>query len=113
MISIIVAIVFIPLGFILMKYPPKGINIMYGYRTSLSMKNQDTWDVSQKYGGFSMIIFGAINVILAVWSIIQPMIINKTVQIIFLLIGATVMLIIDEIYLIKLFNKDGTRKKIE
>lgn len=110
MISIIVAIVFIPLGFILMKYPPKGINSMYGYRTSLSMKNQDTWDVSQKYGGFSMIILGAINGILAGWSIIQPMIINKTVQIIFLLIGATVMLIIDEIHLIKLFNKDGSRK---
>ncbi|WP_077074620.1 SdpI family protein [Aedoeadaptatus urinae] len=28
-------------------HPPKTINGAYGYRTSMSMKNQDTWDYAQ------------------------------------------------------------------
>lgn len=31
--------------------PPKDINGIYGYRTSMSMKNQDTWDFAQRYMG--------------------------------------------------------------
>ena len=31
------------------RYPPKKINHTYGYRTKRSMKNQDTWDVANKY----------------------------------------------------------------
>ena len=27
-----------------MKHPPKTINMVYGYRTSMSMKNKETWD---------------------------------------------------------------------
>lgn len=112
MVSLIVSIFFIIFGFLLMKYPPKSINAMYGYRTPLSMKNQDTWDVAQKHSGLSMIILGVINGILGSWSIIQPMAINKeTVQLLFLLIGSTVMIVIEEIHLRKLFNKDGMRKK--
>ena len=77
MISITVAIVFISFGFLLVVFPPKNINSIYGYRTSLSMKNQETWNISQKYGGFSMILLGVINGILASWLIIQQMTINN------------------------------------
>ncbi|MCY6356429.1 SdpI family protein [Clostridium sp. ZS2-4] len=85
---------------------------MYGCRTPLSMKNQDTWDVAQKHSGFSMMILGVINGIFGSWSIIQPMAINKEiVQLLFLLIGTAGMIFIEEIHLRKLFNKDGSRKK--
>ena len=112
MVSLIVAVIFIVFGSLLMKYPPKDINSIYGYRTTLSMINQDTWDVSQRQGGISMLVLGVSNCILGCWSTIQPMAINnETVQLVFLLIGATVMIVIDEIQLRKLFNRDGSRKR--
>ena len=54
-------------GFIMLKFPPKKINSLYGYRTSSSMKNQERWDFSQKYSAMEMIKLAAI---LALSSII-------------------------------------------
>lgn len=34
-------------GRIMVDHPPKTINGAYGYRTSMSMLNQDTWDYAQ------------------------------------------------------------------
>ena len=34
-------------GRIMTDHPPKTINGAYGYRTAMSMKNQDTWDYAQ------------------------------------------------------------------
>ena len=110
MISLIVTIVFIIFGFILMKYPPTSINNMFGYRTPFSMKNQDTWDESQKYSGFTMIILGVINGIVAIISSMNVININENIQLLVLLIGTIIMIIIDEIHLRKIFNKDGIRK---
>lgn len=31
------------------KFPPKKINWWYGYRTSRSMKNEETWKAAQEY----------------------------------------------------------------
>jgi len=31
--------------------PPKKINFIYGYRTSMSMKNKDTWDFAHRHSG--------------------------------------------------------------
>jgi hypothetical protein len=75
------------------------------------MKNHDTWDVAQKNGGLSMIILGLVNGIFGIWAISQPMVINnEIVQLILLLIGSIIMIVSDEKYLRKLFNKDGSRK---
>ncbi len=34
-----------------MKNPPREINPGYGYRTTMSSKNQETWDFAQRYMG--------------------------------------------------------------
>lgn len=39
----------IGLGVYISKHPPGKINGFYGYRTSMSMKNQDTWDFAQRH----------------------------------------------------------------
>jgi len=31
--------------------PPKSINYLFGYRTTMSMKNKDTWEFAHKYIG--------------------------------------------------------------
>lgn len=35
-------------SFIFIKFPPKKINGLYGYRTLSSMKDQASWDLAQK-----------------------------------------------------------------
>lgn len=47
-------------GFIQFIYPPKGINALYGYRTSSSMKTKERWDFAQKYSSKLMIKLGLI-----------------------------------------------------
>ncbi len=37
------------ISFIFMKFPPKKINGLYGYRTPRSMKDQDSWDFANAY----------------------------------------------------------------
>jgi|SRR5690606_7511321 len=45
-------------GFIMLKFPPKKINSLYGYRTSSSMKSQERWNFAQIYSSKEMIKLG-------------------------------------------------------
>lgn len=38
--------------------PPKKINYIYGYRTAMSMKNQETWDYAHRFCGRLWIFIG-------------------------------------------------------
>lgn len=38
-------------GRFFLKHPPKEVNGVYGYRTSMSMKNKDTWAFAHRYFG--------------------------------------------------------------
>lgn len=49
--NLIVPLLMITVGRMMMKNPPKTINMVFGYRTSRSMKNQQTWDFAQVYCG--------------------------------------------------------------
>lgn len=51
----IIGIIFLVVGIIMYLFPPKNINSFYGYRTSKSMKNQETWTFAQKYSSVKMI----------------------------------------------------------
>ena len=111
MICLICAITFISLGFILRIYPPKDINSIWGYRTPISMKNIETWNVAQRLGGNNMIILGFINLILGMWGLINPINFNNdNMQLIFLLVSSIFMILFTELSLIKNFDKNGMKK---
>ncbi|WP_339634043.1 SdpI family protein [Bizionia echini] len=59
-IPISTGIVFVVVGFIMLKFPPKKINSLYGYRTASSMKNQERWDFAQLYSAKEMIKLGIV-----------------------------------------------------
>ena len=42
---------------IFQKYPPKKINWYYGYRTSRSMKNEETWKAAQEFASKKAVQF--------------------------------------------------------
>lgn len=56
-----------------MKKAPNEINAMFGYRTSMSMKNKETWDFAHQYCGKIWYICGLITLpitIILMFSII-------------------------------------------
>ena len=63
-------LIFMLAGFIMLKFPPKKINSLYGYRTNSSMKNQERWDFSQKYSATEMIKLGALLVLSSIIGLI-------------------------------------------
>lgn len=49
--NLLVPVTMIGFGRVFLKKPPKEINSIYGYRTSRSMKNKDTWKFAHQYFG--------------------------------------------------------------
>ena len=47
----VVPAILLGFGWRFMKKPPQDINGAYGYRTSMSMKNRDTWDFAHQVCG--------------------------------------------------------------
>jgi uncharacterized membrane protein len=104
-------------GIVFMKHVPKEINGIYGYRTTMSMKNQDTWNFAHQYCGelwkkigFFMLIPSFILTLLTyqrgneMQGIVSIVIV--TVQVV-LLIGSIVPV---EKALKKNFDQNGHRK---
>jgi uncharacterized membrane protein len=60
LIPIITGPIFVIAGIIMLKFPPKKINSLYGYRTFSSMKSQERWNFSQKYSAQELIKLGFI-----------------------------------------------------
>ena len=56
----LVGLAFSIAAFIIMKFPPKKINGIYGYRTSRSMKSQENWDIAQRYSSQLMLKQGLV-----------------------------------------------------
>ncbi|MCR4647851.1 MAG: SdpI family protein [Lachnospiraceae bacterium] len=53
-------------GFFMYKYPPKEINWVIGYRTTMSRKNKDTWKFAHDYCGKLWIKLGLVLLILTI-----------------------------------------------
>ena len=61
---LLIPVTMIVFGGLFMKRAPGNINMVFGYRTSRSMKNKDTWEFAHKYigklwfyGGIIILIF--------------------------------------------------------
>ncbi len=48
-------------GYVFVHHPPKKINDIYGYRTTMSTKNQDTWQTAHAYCGKLWWVLGWIS----------------------------------------------------
>lgn len=49
--NFLIPVLMIIFGKVFLKHPPKTINSIYGYRTTMSSKNQETWDFAHQYCG--------------------------------------------------------------
>lgn len=65
-------IIYLMAGFIQLKYPPRKINSLYGYRTKLSMKSKETWEFAQQFSAKKSLQIGLLMLILGIASIFLP-----------------------------------------
>lgn len=49
--NLLIPVIMMVFGKIFTEHPPTSINSIYGYRTAMSKKNQDTWDFAHAYCG--------------------------------------------------------------
>jgi uncharacterized membrane protein len=57
--------IYVIAGFFLMRYPPRRINNLYGYRTPRSTRSQQSWDFAQEYSSRQMTWWGFVMFIAA------------------------------------------------
>lgn len=93
-------------------FPPMKVNMIYGHRTSLSMKNQDTWVEANKRSALMMLLVSALTIIVQLIGIVFK--VNQETTFlyvtIFLVAGLIIGLLIVEKQLRSIFDKDGNRK---
>ena len=73
--DLILPFTMIGFGKYFMKKAPKEINSVFGYRTSMSMKNKDTWEFAHKYCGKVWYVCGM--VMLPITVIFMLLVIGK------------------------------------
>ena len=76
-------------GWVFLHKAPKTINWGYGYRTTMSMKNQDTWDFAHKYAGELWFKWG--KWMLGVSVVVMLFVIGKNEDIVGIVGGALCM----------------------
>lgn len=106
-------------GSLSLKQAPKEINFIYGYRTTMSMKNKDTWQFAHAYFGRLWLRIGLI--LLPVSIIPLLFVINRdtnTVSIVGGIVCAVQVVVLlgsivpVEKALKRTFDKDGNRKNV-
>ena len=63
-------LIFLLAGYTQHRFPPKKINHLYGYRTTASMKSQESWDFTQQYSAKKMMQIGTYITALGLLSLI-------------------------------------------
>jgi len=117
--NLVLPFIMIVIGYIFIKNPPREINHLVGYRTTMSMKNKDTWEFAHHHCGKNWKTTGLFMLIPS--ALVMLFFIGKDIQTVGE-IGSVVMgvqtvillgsLIPTEIALRKNFDKDGNRIEI-
>ncbi len=110
--------VMIIFGNIFLNHPPGKINMAYGYRTTRSMKNQETWEFAHEYCG---LIWKKLGIIIAVITGVASLAgfflkDGETGTLSIILIHLQVVVLLGSIYpvekaLKKIFDENGNRRE--
>ena len=97
---------------ILLRRPPKKINLVYGYRTGRSMRTQETWDEGNRFSSFLMRRFGLFSILVGIVAalIVRNYMIMAIVTGVFSVGGAIILIFRTENHLKALFDDKGNRR---
>ena len=104
-------------GKLFLNKTPKNINYTFGYRTTMSMKNQDTWQFAHKYcgrlwfiGGLILLPVSIIPLLCVLGREIERIAAVGTVVCFAQIVPLVGSIIPTEIALKRAFDKNGQRK---
>ena len=115
--DLLIPFTMIGFGALFTKNVPKNINMVFGYRSSMSMKNRDTWEFAHKFCGRIWYVCGL--GLLAVAAIAMLFVIGKDIDLVGTVGGVVCMaelvplvgsIVPTEIALRKNFDKLGNRR---
>ncbi|AEV69979.1 SdpI family protein [Acetivibrio clariflavus] len=115
--NLLIPVIMIIVGYLMYKHPPKKINAFYGYRTSRSMKNDETWKFAHDYCGRIWIKLGFVLLIPTIIASIP--FINSAINVVgivtLVIQGVQVIVLIGSIFpveaaLKKNFDDNGNRR---
>ena len=117
--NLLIPVILIVVGRMMWKHCPKKINWVFGYRTSRSMKNMDTWQFAHKYCGKLWWKLGWLSLIPSIVVLIPFYNSSEEVIGIIGLIICIIQMVIliasafpTEAALKNTFTDDGTRRRI-
>ena len=78
--DLLIPLTMIGFGRLFTTRPPKKINAMFGYRTTMSMKNQATWEFAHTFCGKLWFIYGFVLLPISIIPLI--FVLNRSVTVI-------------------------------
>lgn len=117
LINLLIPLTMLGFGKYFSKSAPKEINGVFGYRTTMSMKNKDTWKFAHHYCGRLWVTLGW--TMLVITAIAMLLVIEKNESVVgnvsMVLSGVQLVFLIGSIFptekaLKRTFDKDGNRK---
>ena len=113
--NLIIPVIMTGFGWYFLKGRPKEINHIVGYRTKLSMRNQDTWRFAHHYCGKLWFILGLILLILTPLIMILGLKLDNGIDYGGIICTVQVIVLLGSIFptecaLRRNFNEDGSRK---
>ncbi len=115
--DLLTPVLMILVGLWFRKHPPKNINAFIGYRTTLSMKNRQTWDFAHKlcgkiwlWTGLLLLPVSVIPFLFVIGMPEDPVGVLGTIVMVLQLLILICSIIPVEVSLHKHFDKDGNAK---
>ena len=115
--DMITPVVMVIMGRMMWKHCPKHINGIFGYRTTRSMKNMDTWKFANEHCGR---LWYKMGLFMLAFSVLVSVLLLRTndntysmISLIFVLLQCIILIVSiipTELALKKMFYEDGTRK---
>ncbi len=110
-IFVLTGLSYVVASWLMIKYPPKKVNNLYGYRTRRSKKSKESWDFAQSYSSKLMGNMGAVIGLIGIVLGFLRLPVNDT----YILISVGLIISLSIIPIIKteaaLKNKFGTDKE--
>lgn len=116
--NLLISFTMIGFGKYFIKGGPKDVNGVFGYRTSRSMRNKETWEFAHRYCGRLWLVLGIIMLIVSI--IAMGFVIGKEIDVIgnfgAVVCGVQLVFLVGSIFpteiaLKKEFDKQGNRKQ--
>lgn len=78
--NLLIPAAMIGFGWMFLHNPPKSIHAAFGYRTTMSMKNQDTWDFAHRCAG--RVWFRTGLVLLPVTAVVMLLLFGREISVV-------------------------------